>query len=170
MTTSLPRKRLLNSITSVEGRNASSMTRITDSDGTGFRNPSWARTRNFFCLQLSYETSINSSWEGLTQRSSNSKQQTALRRLSSGSSLCQQNGSRHQGSMCWIYLKSATTLKKWYRTERKIGYAEKRGSKRCITPQGGIKSPYPTMRLEAIRSIMTMSCRCYPKSVWKTSA
>ena len=31
-------------------------------------------------------------------------------------------------------------------------------------------SPYPTMWLEAIRSIIPISCRCYPKSVWKTSA
>ena len=31
-------------------------------------------------------------------------------------------------------------------------------------------SPYPTMRLEAIRSIIPISCRRYPKSVWNTSA
>ena len=31
-------------------------------------------------------------------------------------------------------------------------------------------SPYPTMRLEAIRKITTISCRCYPKSFWNTSA
>ena len=31
-------------------------------------------------------------------------------------------------------------------------------------------SPYPTMRLEAIRSIITISCTRYPKSVWNTSA
>lgn len=34
--------------------------------------------------------------------------------------------------------------------------------------QGG--SPYPTMRLEAIRKVTTISCRCYPKSFWNTSA
>ena len=31
-------------------------------------------------------------------------------------------------------------------------------------------SPYPTMRLEAIRSIIPISYRRYPKSVWNTSA
>ena len=31
-------------------------------------------------------------------------------------------------------------------------------------------SPCPTMRLEAIRSIIPISCRRYPKSVWNTSA
>ena len=32
------------------------------------------------------------------------------------------------------------------------------------------KTPYPTMRLEAIRRIMAISCWCYPKSFWNTSA
>ena len=32
------------------------------------------------------------------------------------------------------------------------------------------KCPYPTMRLEAIRKITTISCRCYPKSFWNTLA
>ena len=109
MTTSLPRKRLSNSITSVEGRNASSMKWITDSAGTGFQNPSWEKTRCFFCLRHSYATSINSSWRGLTWRGSDSKQQAASRRLSSSSSLCQPNGAGHQGSMCWISI-HATTL------------------------------------------------------------
>ena len=31
-------------------------------------------------------------------------------------------------------------------------------------------SPYPTMWLEAIHNIIPISCRHYPKSVWKTSA
>ena len=31
-------------------------------------------------------------------------------------------------------------------------------------------SPYPTMRLEAIRSIIPISCRRYPKSVWNIFA
>ena len=31
-------------------------------------------------------------------------------------------------------------------------------------------TPYPTMRLETIRSIIPISCRRYPKSVWNTSA
>ena len=31
-------------------------------------------------------------------------------------------------------------------------------------------SPYPTMLLETIRSIIPISCRRYPKSVWNTSA
>ena len=31
-------------------------------------------------------------------------------------------------------------------------------------------SPYPTMRLETIRCIISISCRRYPKSVWNTSA
>ena len=31
-------------------------------------------------------------------------------------------------------------------------------------------SPYPIMRLETIRSIIPISCRRHPKSVWKTSA
>ena len=53
--------------------------------------------------------SINSSWRGLTWRGSDSKQQAASRRLSSSSSLCQPNGSGHQGSMCWISI-HATTL------------------------------------------------------------
>ena len=109
MTTSLPIERLSNSATSGEGRSASSTTWRADSAGTGFLNPSWTGTRYFFCLQPSYETSINSSWEGLTWRSLDSKQQAASRRLSSGSSLCQQSGSGHQGSMCWISI-HATTL------------------------------------------------------------
>ena len=54
----------------------------------------------FLLLRHSYETSINSSWRGLMQRSSDSRQQAASRRLSSSSSLCQPNGSGHQGSMC----------------------------------------------------------------------
>ena len=86
-TTSLPRERMSNSTTTVEGKSASSMTWTTDSAGTGFQNPSWEKTRYFFCLRHSYETSINSSWEDLTQRSSDSKQQAASRRLSSSSSL-----------------------------------------------------------------------------------
>lgn len=44
------------------------------------------------------------------------------------------------------------------------------GATQRKSPQRRIESPYLTMRLEAIRSIMTISCRCYPKSVWKTSA
>ena len=52
---------------------------------------------------------INSSWRGLTQSSSDSRQQAASRRLSSSSSLCQPSGLRHQGSMCWISI-HATTL------------------------------------------------------------
>ena len=31
------------------------------------------------------------------------------------------------------------------------------------------KFPYPTMRLEAIRKITSISCRCYPKSFWVSS-
>ena len=31
-------------------------------------------------------------------------------------------------------------------------------------------SPYPTMWLEAIHNIIPISCRHYPKSIWKTSA
>lgn len=30
--------------------------------------------------------------------------------------------------------------------------------------------PYPTMRLKTIRSIIPISCRRHPKSVWNTSA
>ena len=41
----------------------------------------------FLLLRHSYETSINSSWRGLMQRSSDSRQQAASRRLSSNSSL-----------------------------------------------------------------------------------
>ncbi len=41
----------------------------------------------FLLLRHSYETSINSSWRGLMQRSSDSRQQAASRRLSSSSSL-----------------------------------------------------------------------------------
>ena len=39
---------------------------------------------------------------GLTWRSSDSKQQAESRRLSSSLYLCQESGSGHQGSMCWI--------------------------------------------------------------------
>ena len=45
----------------------------------------------------------------MTWRGSDSKQQAASRRLSLSSSLCQPNGSGHQGSMCWISI-HATTL------------------------------------------------------------
>ena len=73
LTTRLQIERLSNSTTSVEGRSASSTTWRADSAGTDFLNPSWTGTRYFFCLQPSYETSINSSWEGLTLRSLDSK-------------------------------------------------------------------------------------------------
>jgi hypothetical protein len=56
-------------------------------------------------------------------------------------------------------------------TQDNISYtAAKEGATQQKSPQRRIKSPYPTTRLEAIRRITTISCRCYPKSFWNTSA
>lgn len=53
--------------------------------------------------------------------------------------------------------------------ERSLG-ARFEGATQQKSPQRRINSPYPTTRLEAIRRITTISCRCYPKSFWNTSA
>ena len=37
-------------------------------------------------------------------------------------------------------------------------------------PTSAYDTPYPIMLLETIRSIIPISCRRYPKSVWNTSA
>ena len=67
-------------------------------------------------------------------------------------------------------LKSATALIRWHRGQKGSGTAAKEGATQQKSPQRRINSPYPTTRLEAIRRITTISCRCYPKSFWNTSA
>ena len=69
-----------------------------------------------------------------------------------------------------INLKSATALIRWHRGQKGSDTVAKEGATQQKSPQRRIKSPYPTMRLETIRKITTISCRCHPKSFWNTSA
>ena len=66
-------------------------------------------------------------------RGSDSKQQATSRRLSSGSSLCQQSGSGHQGSMCWISIHATTLMQICFRMT--LDNTDNLWSWYCVLPQ-----------------------------------
>ena len=82
--------------------NESSMIWTMVSGRTDCPNPSWQRTQCSFFLQHLSVTFTRPLFKDLTSRSSDSMQQVAYKRLSSGLSLYQPSESGHQGGMCWI--------------------------------------------------------------------
>ena len=69
-----------------------------------------------------------------------------------------------------VYLKSATKPFNMLIAYTRPFITELADKLRMPPPLLPTISPYPTMRLEAIRSIIPISCRRYPKSIWNTSA